>query len=552
MQKYQSKYRTLAKQVLKIFLFAVTLISYKQGFCQEIQNLHLFGGPSNDELTTLITKDCHLIIGGSYGEGMNFAGQTLKDHGNADIFWGEIDGENETLISSGGSFENDRLQAIIRNSQSDLFVAGSFINEANFQDSILSAGANISAAFLSKYIGTELAWSIILNGDSYEQVNDMAVDENDNIYVAGYYKSSLTINQMTISTTANEAAFIFKITSEGELLWLRSFGIEGNNRIKEISYCEQTGQIILAGDFKGVLKIGDAVIQANTFDEDLFIASIDKEGTPQWLIKAGGVYIDDLKDMVTSEAGDIYLTGNFRGIINIDDQLQIETQGSLDDNLFLIKLDNLGNPIWARSLGEQEFSETGFAICLSEDENELYLTGYTTGNMQIDAVNFVPTDDADFHIFITSFSTSAAELNWIIGPEAATGLIVPNLMTLTECGDLFIGGAIRGSIEIQGERYESEAYDGFITKVNLAPNAIFSPSTIQEIKAFPNPTKGCFQLKNEEAVTFSLFDLSGGFLLEKALDPREEICLEGLTGLFFWKAQTKTGSFAFGRIVLAK
>jgi len=128
MQKYQSKYRTLAKQVLKIFLFAVTLISYKQGFCQEIQNLHLFGGLSNDELTALITKDCDLNIGGSYGAGMNFASQPLEDYGKTDIFWASLADNNESLIDFGGSFENDRLQSIVKNSQSDLFVAGSFVD----------------------------------------------------------------------------------------------------------------------------------------------------------------------------------------------------------------------------------------------------------------------------------------------------------------------------------------------------------------------------------------------------------------------------------------
>ena len=552
MQKYQSKYRTISKQVLKIILFVVTLIFYKQGFCQQMQNLQLLGGPSNDELTVLITKNCSINIGGGYSEEMIFAGQSLENFGKTDVFCAAIDDKTEELISYGGSTENDKLHAIVKNSQSHLFMAGSFIDEANFQDSILLAGANISAAFISKYIDSELQWSMILNGDSYEQVNDMVVDASDNIYVAGYYKSSLTVNEVTISTSANEAGFLFKMTSQGELLWLKSYGLVGNNRIKEISYCEATNQIFLAGDFKGVLELGDTIIETNTFDEDLFIAALDTEGIPQWLIKAGGVYVDELKDLVTSEEGDIYLTGNFRGILNIDDQLQIETQGSLDDNVFLIKLDNEGNPYWARSLGEQAFSETGLAICLSEEAEELYLTGYTTGNLQIDAINFIPEDDADFHIFISSFSTNDALLNWIIGPKSATGLIVPNLISMTECGDLLIGGAIRGSIEVQGELHESAAYDGFLAEVDLSPTSTISPTIPKEMVAFPNPNNGCFQLQIEETVSFRLFDLKGGFILEKEISPGEDICLERLTGLFLWKAELKTGSQVYGKVIIER
>lgn len=550
MQKYQSKYRRICKQYLNLILLLLTSIINNQGFCQELQNISLFGGPSNDGLTALfVDKDCKLSIGGTYGKGMDFAGENLNSFGNRDLFWGSIDKGQEQLISFGGSTEADKLSAIVGNSQNDLFVAGSFYSTAQFQDATLYSGTNISAAFISKYSESELIWARILNGDSYEEITDMVIDEEDNIYVTGFYNKTLTVNETTITSEAEEAIFLCKMDSEGALLWIRSYGLEGVNRTRVLSYCQKTQHLILSGIYQGVLAFEDSVIQTNTADTDIFVASVSLDGESQWLIKAGGIYNDNVSAMITSEEGDIYLTGSFTGIINIDGKLQIETKGSLDENFFIIKLNHEAAPIWARSLGEQEFSDKGFALGLSK-QNELFLAGYTTGSLSIDGINFEPENDIYQNAFVSSFNTINGSMNWIIGTGQISGVLIPSLMQYTACEKLLIGGSIRGSILIQNELHETEAYDGFIAEVNMEPTFVSETREYNESKIYPNPNDGCFYLDLDEEVQFLLYDVNGKFIFEQVVRPEEEVCIQDASGLYFWTTETKKGLRNYGRIII--
>ena len=554
MQKNQSKYRRVCWQYLKICLILLTTVLHNQGFCQEIKNFRLFGGPSQEQLTVMSsTDDCQIVIGGVFGEGMNFGGESLNNNGRGDIFCGSINEGVETLFTHGGSTEVDDLTAIVHDSQSNLFIAGSFIEEATFQDSILLSGdPDIFTSFISKYVKDELLWSMIINGSTFEEVTDMVVDEFDNLYVAGYFGKDLVINNnFIISTDANIASFIFKMNKDGEILWIKSYGLEGDNRAQELSYCKVSKQLFISGNFKGVFTLGETMIQTNTSDADLFIGSVDLDGNALWLIKAGGVYEDTILDMISSETGDIFLTGNFRGIIDIDEQLEIRTQGSLDDNFFVIKLDKNGSPLWARSLGEQEYSESGLAMCLS-DENELFLTGYTNGFLDIDGIKFEPDDKATYHFFVSSFNAENGSLKWIIGPEDATGLIVPSVMELTDCGDLIVGGGIRGSILVQNDLHTSEEYDGFLAEIDLELTSLSTTEKLSSNELYPNPNNGCFYMDLDEDAHFYLYNISGQLVLEQEHFAGEEICVTGFTGLYYWSSLTNKGIRKNGKLVIEK
>lgn len=554
MQNIQTKYRRFCRQYLNLTLLFLTLILNNQGFCQELQNISLFGGAGSDAFTVISHNECQVIIGGTFGEIMSFGGETLVSLGKGDIFCGSINGDEEQLITHGGSSEIDALTAIVNDSQNNSYLAGSFIGTATFQDSTLQAGPpNNFASFISKYDEKKLLWSMVLNGNTFEEVTDMVVDEFDNIYVTGYFGESLIIdNHTSISTEADVASFLFKMNNEGEILWIHSYGLTGSNRAEELSYCQEKKQLFISGNYKGELDFGETVIKTNTSDNDIFIASVDTDGNPLWLIKAGGVYEDVLIDMIASEVGDVFLTGNFRGIIDIDDQLEIRTQGSLDDNFFVMKLNHEGVPQWARSLGEQAYSESGLALFLSP-ENELFLSGITTGSLNIDGISFPKNEAADVSMFVSSFNESTGDMNWIIGPEDATGIILPDVMQMNECGELFVGGGIRGMVYVQNEWHESNSYDCFLAKVNLEPNSIMQVEQHETAKIYPNPNDGCHFLDLNERVYYAVYDINGVMIFEKEIFAGEEICLEGeFSGLFFWTSVTKKGFKNSGRMIIEK
>jgi hypothetical protein len=106
----------------------------------------------------------------------------------------------------------------------------------------------------------------------------------------------------------------------------------------------------------GSLEIGGDLIQSQTDDEDGWIARISPYGNGLWGRKVGAQYDERLNDVVVNESGDIFITGTFLGVLEIGGMLQITTQG-FNNNFFLASLDKNGNPIWSKSLGGSENEE---------------------------------------------------------------------------------------------------------------------------------------------------------------------------------------------------
>ena len=78
----------------------------------------------------------------------------------------------------------------------------------------------------------------VFSGNSIERVVDMAIDSDDNIIVLGYYSDSIDFDpgpdtlQPTTSDMNN--IFIEKLTSEGDLIWVKTIGEAGYERPESI------------------------------------------------------------------------------------------------------------------------------------------------------------------------------------------------------------------------------------------------------------------------------------------------------------------------------
>ncbi|NJL73749.1 MAG: hypothetical protein HC892_00650 [Saprospiraceae bacterium] len=96
-----------------------------------------------------------------------------------------------------------------------------------------------------------------------------------------------------------------------------------------------------------------------------------KDGTPIWLRKAGGVFKDEVEN-ITSAAGDLFLTGNFIGVLAIEQGIQIQSVG-FNDNIFLLRYQTDGSPVWAKSIGGVELEHVN---ALTTNGEQLLLGGY--------------------------------------------------------------------------------------------------------------------------------------------------------------------------------
>ena len=124
----------------------------------------------------------------------------------------------------------------------------------------------------------------------------------------------------------------------------------------------------------------------------------------QWAKKIGGTGLDYGQSMVTDTSNNVYITGYFSGVIDADPSsstFSLSSNGS--DDIFIVKLDHLGNFIWAKSFGGINIDQAT-SITLDSFGNIL-LTGSFQNVVDFDAgsASFTLVSNGSSDIFLAKY-----------------------------------------------------------------------------------------------------------------------------------------------------
>lgn len=132
-----------------------------------------------------------------------------------------------------------------------------------------------------------------------ERILDVAVDQDDNIYLTG------SVNSAGGATGTD--ILLIKLDPQGRLLWRETYGTPYADSARAIALDPVDNSIILAGETHGNLETG-----AIGNSHDLFLMKINAaDRTPEWTYQYGGPGWDLANDLIVDSYGDIYFTGAF-------------------------------------------------------------------------------------------------------------------------------------------------------------------------------------------------------------------------------------------------
>jgi len=111
-------------------------------------------------------------------------------------------------------------------------------------------------------------------------------------------------------------------------------------------------------------------------------------------------------------AGNSYVTGSFEGTASFGD-ITLTSSGGMD--IFVCKLDNAGNFLWAKNSGDYE--DSGFGIAVDNDGNQ-HVTGYFSGTASFGTTTLTSSGGYDIFIAILMMPFSASfNADITYGPE---------------------------------------------------------------------------------------------------------------------------------------
>jgi len=265
-----------------------------------------------------------------------------------------------------------------------------------------SEGAIITAPALNR---GDYIWDWTAGGSGDDIVYDIDIDNQGNIYLAGYFKS-LTIDfGGGIRTNAGDNdIFIVKLDSNGNYLWDRTIGGSMSDMGYGISIDSQNN-IYIAGRFESSdINFGGGNRTSSGL-YDIFIVKFNSNGDYIWDKKIGGTNHDVGYELICY--GDyIYLIGYYMSSpINFGGG----NRNALESyDIFLLKIKNDGSYVWDYTRPD---SGGGYDSCsgLNLDKlNNIYIAGQFggTGSFNINFGGGARTSVNDYDIFIAKFDNN--------------------------------------------------------------------------------------------------------------------------------------------------
>ena len=269
-------------------------------------------------------------------------------NGDAVIIKYDINGQQQWNFTWGGS-EFDFATALDIDSNNNMYLG---FTSKSFGD---IDGDIVLVKFNSTW---HEQWNVTWGGSDSEEIADLYIDTNDDIYISGRSDS--------LDPSPGEGdAFLNKYNSTGDLQWSRNWGG---------SYSQMASGI--ATDSLNNVYITGMTFGHPSSSEKGVIVKYNSEGTYQWeeIWGVNGVYANYMYRIIIDSNDDLYVSGTTRsyGIPNNNDAI-------------LFNYDTDGNQIWYNVWSEYEW-DLSFGLCMDSQSN-IYLVGdtksYTIGQNDI-------------------------------------------------------------------------------------------------------------------------------------------------------------------------
>ncbi|MCB9317449.1 MAG: SBBP repeat-containing protein, partial [Lewinellaceae bacterium] len=400
----------------------------------------------------------NIYVTGLFNGTISFGSQTLTASGVEDVFIVKYDPSGDILwAASGGGPASDIGFGIATDASGNVYVTGGFTGSATFGSQTVNASGGGTDVFIAKYDATgNVLWVVSGGGFDTDFGSDIAADASGNVYVTGEFQGTAGFGSQTLTSAGDVDAFVVKYDASGNVLWARSGGA-GNFDTGNGIAADAAGNVYVTGAFRNNADFGSQTV-SSVGDSDVFVAKYDASGNVLWARSGGAGNFDTGNGIAADAAGNVYVTGYFRGNAGFDSQT-VSSVGNSD--VFVAKYDASGNVLWVVGLGGTN-ADAGNGITTDAAGNA-YVIGDFRGTAGFGSQTLTSSGNVD--VFIAKFDASGNVLwaNSGGGPNQDNGQSIVAVATGTVCG----AGSFEGTATFGSQTLTSTGFsDMFVVQYN--------------------------------------------------------------------------------------
>lgn len=280
----------------------------------------------------------------------------------------------------------------------EIYVMGYFRGTTTFGSTTLKSKGTYDT-FVWKLDRTgKTLWVVQAGHSNYTQGNKLKLDTQGNVYVSGTLQTKADFgNNVTLSTTTTDV-FVWKLNSSGKTVWARQANAEASIHHNFGLGVSSTGNVYVTGNFKGQATFGGKSLQTGSAG-NIFVWKLNTNGDTEWAIKNSAPSFVYGQAVAIDTKGHIYVVGYFKNDIHFvvpphPPSILTATGGA---DAFVWKLDEKGNTIWGR-IATSTGLTVGTQIDISP-QGHLYVTGYFRGNMRLGTITFTNRGSDDIFVW---------------------------------------------------------------------------------------------------------------------------------------------------------
>ena len=233
-------------------------------------------------------------------------------------------------------------------------------------------------------------WVKQMGGTKLDEGWGISLDGSGNIITSGHFSGSADFDPGTNTFTLVASgtlmdAFISKLDPAGNFIWAKRIG--GN--MEEYSYdiiTDAAGNIYLCGNFYSTTDFdpGPGQFDMNWLNGRMYILKLNSSGDFVWAKQLGNNANELVRGITVDAFSNIYTTGYYRGVADFDPGPAVFNLVSNGyEDIFISKLDNNGNFVWAKPMGSMVNYDGGYDIKVDATRN-VYTTGWYWGTVDFD------------------------------------------------------------------------------------------------------------------------------------------------------------------------
>lgn len=345
------------------------------------------GGGLGSDNTRIICLDSlgYIYIVGTFNNTFTAGNIKISSQGMTDAFIAKLNPNGEFIwlqqLKSNGDVSFSRVAS---DGFNYIYVNGKISANASIDGHQLDRGNGRTNPILLKLnLDGKLIWghSFYFSGTNQCHTNGLSIDENHNIYITGYLDRGSIIfnNGISLSTNDNRTGtFVAKFDSNGICQWANPIydydGVMYNHNVEVFK-----NDVFISGEFTRGISFNKNATYISKGEADVFLAKYSTDGMYIWSKVFGSNEQDNDTGLDIDNNGNIILCGYTKSKSLMFDDKIVNSTGEF--NGYVVKVDNIGNCLWANTFRSDKFCTTQWTG--HDMENNIYSTSYITSKSTI-------------------------------------------------------------------------------------------------------------------------------------------------------------------------